>query len=1530
MKTVKNLMVVLAGVLALSAAAATYNGVVYSETGPIVPGEWTSQFTAAKAYAEANDIPLIAFWGNKGCPHCDYTEKAMTNSAEFAEWMARRQCVMSYNIGQVTEDKEQKAAFSFLSSAGSSFPFMGVYWKGHTLTGLRAGKDKACFTAPDKSANWIMAKVDSYLTDYEPAVNSTFGFEESDFNRYEAEASTRTVAVSLVRKRGSRDLEEQFVVLAPDGRTTSQIESVTWAVGETNKTVEVAIAEGAFSKVGEQLTLRILSSDGRTVAETHVTYVEPANSSSNPDWIGAQPEFGRWTADYDEALTFAEENGGYVLACVQGSLWCPDCANVERNFLDLADENGENRFRAWAATNRVVPVAVDIPNYNGSGEKGYATPTLFSRDAYETALARANEWPASGADAALTNKVPRSGLGYLTRKMVSDEEAEKKRQFCHKLASTNTDADGLHRPEDTNAYRTGVPMFALLKGRRVVARFTSFASISPMAADQANFERYCRRLGEMIALAEADETEIANNWPSLEAGLAMAANGGSLASTIGCVDLQDAVRLDGLSGSAEQTLTVRGDADASVTVQLYRLADGQVTPVSNAYRGKLSNGVTFTASLSGSGAYFALVKGEAGDAAFAPAAEGSGVVNYELSGSTVYVPDEAAAAGVADADGKACVRLVQGELYRFEGIDATACADVLAATDGAEPHRYFRALSSGDVALTVADGAGATFSCQLWHPGEVGFVEPTKTVAEGVNRDGGCLEVPVARTGGSSGYVRARVAVDAAATTLTNAFGQARYELPDGEAREFRWEDGVATNMAFRVRVLDDNDYDGDGVIALRLELLDSELDWAAVAAGRGDCRLTVAEDDRAEPGRAMVTRAAPHWAKAGTVYVRAGEGAEVWVKRIEASDGPVGVELKSSLAGVAFAAEAPSDLEEVSDAKTRKTKTLLRWANRDMAEKRLVVTGVPAGKTAKVTLAAYGGFGVVSASNAVTVAAVADDAPGFEPASMAATVYRYVACSNLCPVVSSAGGKLTFAKVSGSLPSGLSVAHDAAAGAMAVFGVPTASPGAAGTKRYEAVYQVTEARPTGVGTRTAKVPGLTVRLVFDLVDPAVAGGAGGAALNGFYAKARTYADVPVVDAAAGALAGVLQLTVPPTGRASAKFLCALGTVSFSAKGFSSVGADGAFRLVLASATKACPDAELKVLAGADGGLEVAVAGLGAEMRATAAAPAWSAAHPAERFRGQYTVAMPVRSAEVAEGVAGLAPRGTPHLTLKMTTKAEWNVGRVKWAGALANGTAVSGTAVLSEETAGGAAVAAHLPVAKQSKTDFFSALLRIAPDALEQAGAAADDTCYQTVTAPTLELDDGSGAVAEVPVRPYWYHTENAKAVPDAGFSVRYDLYGAIFDLSHDLDCCCEDYVGTTSLQLAVKMPTASDYYGELTPVTAPSVTVEAKTVKVNASSPNPQQLTLKLASTGVVTGTFKVPYVDATGREKQLSATYKGVILIGWSSACGCSDVNLPFIHGAWTFDDQLAYESVSGTKVTTKYLKVKRGDVIETLVP
>ena len=52
--------------LALTASAAVFNGVEYSDSGDIVPGELTSQFKKAKSYADDNDIPLVVMWVNPG------------------------------------------------------------------------------------------------------------------------------------------------------------------------------------------------------------------------------------------------------------------------------------------------------------------------------------------------------------------------------------------------------------------------------------------------------------------------------------------------------------------------------------------------------------------------------------------------------------------------------------------------------------------------------------------------------------------------------------------------------------------------------------------------------------------------------------------------------------------------------------------------------------------------------------------------------------------------------------------------------------------------------------------------------------------------------------------------------------------------------------------------------------------------------------------------------------------------------------------------------------------------------------------------------------------------------------------------------------------------------------------------------------------------------------------------------------------------------------------------------------------------
>ena len=161
----------------------------------------------------------------------------------------------------------------------------------------------------------------------------------------------------------------------------------------------------------------------------------------------------------------------------------------------------------------------------------YASPTLLSRKAYSTTLARntytnkvgkeatptkstlnksifPKETPAlSGADELLLEAKMRSGLGYLTRKNVSDTEAAEVLERNHKLVRDMTANGGFNRIEDNKPNRTGVPIFVLLRKNGTVAgRFTKFATTSPMRYDTKG-NRLVTRIdrGRVLRLQRLDQ-----------------------------------------------------------------------------------------------------------------------------------------------------------------------------------------------------------------------------------------------------------------------------------------------------------------------------------------------------------------------------------------------------------------------------------------------------------------------------------------------------------------------------------------------------------------------------------------------------------------------------------------------------------------------------------------------------------------------------------------------------------------------------------------------------------------------------------------------------------------------------------------------------------------------------------------------------------------------------------------------------------------------------------------------------------------
>ena len=1510
----------------VSAEMATYNGVEYALDGDVEPGVWTRQFTKAKAYADENHVPMVVFWGNDGCGYCKKAETAMSESS-FVSWQKQSGYVFVFAIKSSShgpgtgDDKEAAAAKKIAKDSSGNFPYIGLYWLKEDgkspFKQTMSGRAGAMVVKSGDLDNQLMESIDNYLGEYKPDCGGAFALDgvESDGNRFEVKVGATTVAIPLMRDEtssGSTTTDTLKVKNASEELLGTY--SVLWAKDDTAKSVTIDVP--STLKAGDKLTL-VLNDDVN--GAVHVTAVSVENSTQNPDFNGCTA-FGRWTMDLDAAKAYASTNSGLVLVSVQGGLWCPDCANVDRNFLDLKDDAGQNRFQTWAADKKLALVTMDIPNYNGPAATDYASPCLLSRKAVASTLARAKEYPQSGAAESLTNALVRSGLGYQTRNGIAEADAAERLDAFHDYAVKNTDEGGFHRPEDGNANRTGVPIFVLLRADgTVVARLTRLASVSPMKADQANFDNYCKRIDEMIATV-ADALEIENNWPSAKS--IVLKTGGSAEGKICNADFQDTFVLDGITGNAGLAVTVSGPTAAPVSCQFMAKDKlGNVSYVGSPVSGELNQegGVKLSADFGEVAACYVMVKGADITAQYYDVASETAdhFTSFTVTAAEPALLPTEALASAKVTEGKTTLKMsvTTGVVYRVTNIKGVE-GGKMTQQEG----DLWQAIAAEQVTLNVDDTAKEV-EYQIWKPGAIGFVETSRTVPESINdKDDDWLELQVERTGGKSGPITAEVVVVDGETENM----EGRYELL---TPSLTWDDSDASNKVVKVKVIDYPYYLGDGKLVLALSTN------AVVAAGKGKFTLHVEEEDAADPGSVRVNGALPYSAKEGTVYAKESEGAEILVERFEACDGLVAVELKSSVPGTKYETEDPRDLEIDSG------KVLLYWASREMGEKYVRVSGIPAGKTATVKLVKFNKDGktckVVSKASSIKVVSVADDAPEFASEAYSFDVPRYTAFGgkklSLKAGTFTAGGTLTATKLSGTLPSGLKAEVDAESGALTFTGAPTK----AGT--YQVYYQVSEKR----GGK--KVAGMPVEVTFVVTDIATLDPEVDPMANPSIATSRTLEDILVLTPEEPArLAGVLKLTIPTTGKVSAKYACAGGSISFSAKSWDekTTVSNGTLTATLTTGKK---DYSLEVEVRADGSVEATVTDPAfgeQELKAVSDGQVWKAgtSKTAKDWEGVYVATLipggtvvrsdgggtKTLSGGVTEQTKGVAPRGAGYLSFKMSGAGAYNKGKVTWAGVLANGTSVSGSAVL---TAGGEKSVgkdgfAYVPVYKKSSSDILGVVAEIAANAAKSCTAAV-------VTDPEFVL--GS-----------WSHVEKTTAA-NAGYDEDLHVFGSYYDKDKTLvDCCFESYVEPDGLTLSVDVKTlkwagydSKKGVGEPSDVTSVGVQVKSGSsassdtlVITTPKAENPQSMTLSLnRSTGIVSGKFKLPYQFADGTTKTISAKWKGVVLTGWGCECDCGEavgksVFLPFVNGCFSFSDKLSYEVKGGTKTTIKTLSVKRG--------
>lgn len=633
-----------ARVVAASALAAF--GFVFAASA-VTPGTWTDSFQDARAYADANNVPMVLVWGNvhngTRCEYCDALWNEL-DTAGVRAWMAERQYVFCHVWGRNGKDNpsepQNTGAMKFARTANetkkgiSQYPFVCVYWPksaADVLVDNFVGR---------MTAAAFMTMVDGYLGDYDARRGGKFAVGKTVGDRLEAEESTEWVEVLLKRdggelKAANETLNMTYPVAA--GSATAS-RAVAWAQGEGEKRVRVNFGDlpGFLFSAGGEVGLVLADAAGAPLDESLIALVRRGNSPKNPLWIGVktaeQLAWGEWTMDLDVAkakVKAAKDGGGeaHLLVSFGGSVWCPDCAKTERYLVETAE------FKAWAAANNVACVAIDVPNLSASSPT--TGPCLLTREPRNVSAAYSAADPDHGT--------VQSGAGYLSRWMVSDDAAASVLARNRQLLGTNTKNGGWNRPERANQYRTGVPVFALVDAStmRVISRIELFSASSP--TDSGALAGHIRRFGELLAVESAVDAafeEDNRDVSTMTAGMALAVGGAAVNGEVSGGDLLDMFAVSGVKFDERTTLTATPATAANVewSLSLVQKGDSGTKTVATA---KGTGGLSVSADLNeadGEAVYAKVEVTGLGSTAASFGADVDATVAYSISAASEAVP----------------------------------------------------------------------------------------------------------------------------------------------------------------------------------------------------------------------------------------------------------------------------------------------------------------------------------------------------------------------------------------------------------------------------------------------------------------------------------------------------------------------------------------------------------------------------------------------------------------------------------------------------------------------------------------------------------------------------------------------------------------------------------------------------------------------------------------------------------------------------------------------------------------------------
>ena len=1455
----------------------------YEATGKLQLGKWYTNFRVCKKYADEANVPLFAVWSEHECIHCWYFDICLIQP-EFKQWQA------THNQGQVIccfmaggdptppvydQDPDPSGSksrgqldpndpFNWMWFGGgrslANYPFVVMYWKkpGDTTASINVRnegdelREHATFSSkniPDDTQS-IIRHLEAAFKDWTPVppyAGGTFVYTNTA-PACVMEAEPSTEYVDVKLIRTATTPTNQLLRVSREGKTSEDI-TVTWGA-ETEKNVSIPDFDTKWFEAGKWVTL--------TLYET----VDPASEVRSETAIrcvsdqGNSPANPLWlTERTTETLKFGE--------------WTLDIAAVT------------NKVRAF---NEAKPAkkAYSLILFGGSKWCPDCDKTdrfLFAQPEFK-AWARDNnvalgviDIPSDPTDpdsvpflldpregASWFSDPVKSGLGYLTRKMIGLDSAALGKVVADGafLASHNTTNGGWNDPERTVQTRPGVPIVVLVRDDGTVAgRLTEFASTSP--TDTSNLGAHLKRLNELLA-QEAEAAEEAND-SRLTTRDSIVGETSVTGVTLSHTDKADVYRVEAnASGRRAYVLGPVDDAtsaesNAVVAVKLLKVNGSAVETVAISTN-RLCEAPAIAFELEKRYAYFVKVETD-DEKTFGVNSKDSTVIRYELASAMGPLIPSEERQSVAKTGSEVLMEIEANVTYKLTGLSVYDSKKLESLGHG----DLYTSHYTGPIEL-VFEGQDPSY--QIWKTGKIGFRSAALTVLE----SHGTLVINVDRTDGVAGYGKVKVSLENAAALKAGKI----CEFDDNGA-EHEWGDGEKETWTLQARIIDNNYRYGDTNITFHLE----RITGTDVPLGTEKLTVRIVELDEPNPGRLALAATEPAVAKSSRVIAKEKSDMTFAISRLEGTDGTIGGTLAANggtLSRTSFSFPSFND---------------------DPIEAVLTLPAYASQKSVKVTMTADKGVKSVSSARKVTVEIVPEDAPEFAVASKSVQLTRYVkADETSVGVVYKGGSTLKVAKYTGTVPAGISWTF--ADGQLTFSGTPTA---AAGT--YEATFRVS------AGT----VKGLTTTVTFDVKDVTVPEVAGMAPVNPNVAKTKTYSNATVLNTNAWTIVGLLNCTVPKSGKVSARYTTATnGVVSFSCASWDRVEDDGTLVAELKGTTKKTADYRLTVRippeegASPEADLFDPYDEYCQDLTVFMPYQKWGKDYPATKYKGYFNVSMPQHDPSVS------VTKGAGYVSLRMEAASAINAGRFTYAGLYPNGATFSGSVVLLPllytDDFGKETPWMTLPLFRTSSTDVLTALMVIEPESAE--------TPLLRIKSPWTVVRSG------------WMHIE--KRATELSFLSGVDLIGCAYDKSKSLKALCEDAqtLGTSDLTFfsILKGDTWSDWLeGEDLDAAKFGVTVGDRTITADT----PKSLALRFSqSTGIVSGSYRQWILGLDGEMTERTMTYRGVVMQGYGSRtcteCGKKDVESPFITGSAWYTDKGEYIAGAPDKLRILTTNVKRG--------